>query len=216
MFLLDPKDWDDDAERNASRSGIFSYHIHTITILFPAGNGDISKNNFPIGLSKKGKDHNILMKVIREEMDALTSRPHLFYDGREKKFRNVIFQYLGGVRDRPALSEHIWVGNHNSLWGKRPKFCQLHSDNIKLLPCDKCHSRRMKKVRGIAYVDSKPCTHCADLDYSRQGILKASIQEENSRTSFGFRYPKSVAPGSPDPPKERPELVFETGNPSQY
>ena len=83
------KDWDDDAEKNASRRGIFSYHIHTFTVLIPFGNGAVERHNFPVGLSKKGADNEEFLTIIRKEMEQLCSEPHTFYDGRAKKVCNM-------------------------------------------------------------------------------------------------------------------------------
>jgi hypothetical protein len=111
VFSIHIKDWGNDAQKNSSRTNLLSYNIRTITFLRHGGNGDVRYYTYVVSVGAKSSDHEIVERIMTNELKVLGTTPQLFYSGSHRGTFWGTASLVAGVRDRPARGENLFCGN---------------------------------------------------------------------------------------------------------
>jgi hypothetical protein len=115
--------------------------------------------------------------------------------------------HVAGICDQPGCGETFFLGIHSCIFGKHHIYSLYHDPSSKIMSCESCHLRQIKKlwINGLSMQKGDVCSVCADLDYMAKHILDRDILYIASKPKAkDFGYPKIIVEGSPPPPIERP------------
>ena len=179
------KMWSDDFDPNKSvKSNRQSVWLKTITIFSFTNDGLLVEHTYPMGLSKKGMDHDELDKKIEIEIQVIkNANPMVSMYSRAYKERiSVYVDYYCIMNDQPERRKNLGLALGNSAYHKRMGYVMDYKQVQNVIrSCDKCTKSifdeffyifgKSKKRSKAYFWRTKTCKKCTSFLYDMESKL---------------------------------------------
>lgn len=196
--------WSDDFDPNKSvKNNRQSVWVQTATLFIMDSNGYNVKSTFPIAMSKKGSDHDLVYKKIIKDLKVLNSGKFLkCYSKYLGRFVNVHADIFTVLADQPERRTMLRLSAGNSTVHTRfgtIMNCRQSVDYIR--SCDTCTESINREVLHFSYGHNtgnvsyhwrkSTCTKCTSWLYHESNKLLYHIPEKE----FPVKYVDEICDG---------------------
>ena len=179
------KMWSDDFDPNKSvKSNRQSIWLKTITIFTFTNNGLIVEHTYPMGLSKKGIDHDELDRQIEIEIQVIKNATPMvsMYSRAYKSSVSVYVDYYCIMNDQPERRKNLGLALGNSAYHKRMGYVMDYKQVKNVIrSCDRCTKSifdefffifgKTKKRSKPYHWRTKTCKKCTSFLYDMDSKL---------------------------------------------
>jgi hypothetical protein len=179
------KMWSDDFDPNKSvKSNRQSVWLKTVTIFTFNIEGLIVEHTYPMGLSKKGSDHDELDKQIEIEIQVIKNASPMvsMFSRKYETSVSVYVDYYCIMNDQPERRKNLGLALGNSNYHKRMGYVMDYKQVQNVIrSCERCTKSifdeffcifgKTKKRSKMYYWRTKTCKKCSSFLYDTESKL---------------------------------------------